>query len=144
MDYKNSVLAGLVGGVAMGLIMALLGSTPMVAELVAPNSALWGWVSFLVVSAVLGVLFTMVFGSRLSRGNMNPLGGGLLYGFIWYLLGPLTLWPGLMGMGLQWSGAGISGSVNSLVGHLIFGAVLGWVYQRLSNQSVGTRATPAS
>ncbi len=144
MVYKNSLLAGLAGGVAMGLVMALLGSTPMVAELVAPNSMVWGWVSFLVVSAVLGVLYALTLGNRLSRGSLNPWGGGLLYGFIWYLLGPLTLWPALMGLGVQWSGAGITGSVNSFVGHLVFGAVLGWVHQRLANRSISSATSAAS
>ncbi len=63
----------------------------------------------------------------------SGVGYGLGYGVIWWLLGPLTLMPLFMGMGLgvNWNVAAMTDGMPSLVGHLIYGAVLGSLYVRL-------------
>ena len=50
------------------------------------------------------------------------------------MLGPLTLMPLMLGMGLgvNWNLAAATKFLPSLMGHMIFGAVLGASYARLA------------
>ena len=52
---------------------------------------------------------------------------------IWWLLGPLTLMPLFMGMGfgVNWNPGAATEMLPSLVGHLVYGAILGGLYARL-------------
>jgi len=143
LDYKNSVLASLAGGVVLGIIMSFIGGMEAVAGLVGGTSVLVGWIVHLVISVLLGLGFGYTLARRVTTGRMGALWAGLLYGFVWYILGPLTLMPLFLGQGIQWSGAAISGSYTSLIGHLVYGLVLGWTYQRLSGRST-TTGTPVS
>jgi hypothetical protein len=61
-------------------------------------------------------------------------GGGVSYGFLWWVLGNLTLLPVLLGEAPRWGAAALAESCPSLVGHLAYGAVLGLVYQRLEER----------
>lgn len=130
MDYKNSVLASLVGGVVMGIILTLTGSLTAVALLVGSSSILVAWIVHLVISAALGLVYAGVYDNWVKQ-RMKPLAAGLLYGFVWYLLGALTLMPLVTGLGLQWSAAAVAGTLDSLVAHLAYGLVLGWARERL-------------
>lgn len=132
-DYKISVMASLAGGVVLGLLMTMTGSMAQVAGLVGSDSAFAGWVVHLVASAVLGVIFALSLGERVAAGQMPAIKAGLIYGLVWYALGALTLLPFLTGAGPQWSAAGITGSFDLLVGHLAYGAALGYAYQRLAS-----------
>jgi len=60
-----------------------------------------------------------------------------VYGFAWWILGPLTLMPFFMGMGLgvNWNVTAMSAAMPSLVGHLIFGAILGVTYRVLHTRA---------
>jgi uncharacterized membrane protein YagU involved in acid resistance len=105
------------------MLMQMMGMIKMIAGMMGSDSALVGWAVHLAISAMFGIGYALVFG-RFNR----PWLGGLIYGFIWYVLGPLTLMPLMTGMGLQWSVAGVTGSMPSLMGHLIYGLVLGLVF----------------
>ena len=65
------------------------------------------------------------------------MGSGLAYGFSWWILGPLTLMPFLTGMGLgvNWNVTAAGQALPSLVGHLIFGGVLGVTYHWLQGRT---------
>ena len=54
---------------------------------------------------------------------------------IWWVLGPLTLMPLMMGMGLgvNWNLGAAQAMLPSLMGHVIFGLLLGFVYSRGEN-----------
>ncbi len=72
-------------------------------------------------------------------GPPAVMGFGLAYGGAWWILGPLTLMPLLMGMGfgVNWNAAAAAGMLPSLVGHLMYGGVLGLVYAWLRHRDVG-------
>ncbi|MCI0542368.1 hypothetical protein L0Y69_01245, partial [bacterium] len=81
----------------------------------------------LVISAITGAAFGFVFGHRaLERGKGIMF--GLLYGFIWWFLGPLIIMPLWLGMGFQLSVAGMAMALPSLWGHLVWGFLLGLIY----------------
>ena len=122
-------VAGLFGGLAFGMVMGVMGMLPMVAQLVGSSSAAVGFLVHLVNSAIIGGAFGFFFGER-SRTATSGLGFGLAYGLLWWFLGPLTLMPVFLGMGVKWSIAGIGMALPSLWGHLLYGAITGWVFWR--------------
>ena len=71
-----------------------------------------------------------------ASGLRGGVASGLVYGVTWWILGPLTLMPLFMGMGLgvNWNVAAMTAAMPSLVGHLIFGAVLGVTYRWLEGR----------
>ena len=74
-------------------------------------------------------------GPSAVTGRATGLATGLLSGVVWWLLGPLTLMPLSMGMGLgvNWNLTAATNMLPSLMGHAIFGLVLGLVYSRGEN-----------
>jgi hypothetical protein len=45
-----------------------------------------------------------------------------------------------MGFGVNWTGSAVAAAMPSLVGHLIFGGVLGATYHWLETRTFGARA----
>ncbi len=133
MNVKNLQLgayAGLVGGMVFGAMMAIMGMLPMIGQMVGHPSALTGFGVHLFISALIGISFAALFHS-LVHSTAGGVGYGLLYGGTWWLLGPLTLMPLLMGMGLgvNWNTEAALAMLPSLVGHLVYGVILGSWFQ---------------
>ena len=126
-------LAGLVGGVVFGAMMGMLGMLPMVAGLIGSKEAGVGLILHLVFSAIIGAGFGLSFGNRATTLGQGAIWGGL-YGFIWWLLGPLLIMPSMMGMGPQFGMALAPPMLMSLIGHLIYGVLTGLVYPRISQR----------
>ncbi len=100
--------------------------------MVGSSSSVVGFVIHMVNSAIIGAAFAVVLGGMVA-GMGSGVGYGLGYGVIWWLLGPLTLMPLFMGMGfgVNWNLEAATDMMPSLVGHLIYGAILGSLYVRL-------------
>ncbi|UKY54715.1 DUF1440 domain-containing protein [Streptomyces inhibens] len=126
----HGVIAGLAGGVIFTGVMVAVSLLPLVATLVGSESAVVGLAIHLLVSQVVGVTYAVFFRRR-SFDPASGIGWGVSYGFLWWILGNLTLLPVLLGAAPRWSAAALAVSFPSLVGHLAYGAVLGLVYQRL-------------
>jgi hypothetical protein len=133
----HGIYGGLVGGGVFGMLMAMMGMLPMIGGMVGIPSALAGFVVHLVISAAIGGSFAVLLDASGQRGG---IASGLGYGFAWWILGPLTLMPLFMGMGLgvNWNLAAMTAAMPSLMGHLIFGAILGASYRWFEGQA-GTR-----
>ena len=133
-SIKHGVYGGLAGGVVFGAMMAMMGMLSMIGSMVGVASAWVGFVVHLVISATIGGSFAVLLGASGLRGGVES---GLVYGFTWWILGPLTVMPFFMGMGLgvNWNVTAMSAALPSLVGHLIFGAILGVTYRRLQNRT---------
>lgn len=124
------VIGGLVGGVVFGVMMGMMRMLPMVAKLIGSESASVGFVVHLVFSSIIGVIFVTVLPyvgvAVADLGDwLSALGYGLVYGFAWWILGPLLIMPVWLGMPPQLSGEGIKKAMPSLLGHLVYGALLG-------------------
>ena len=135
-NIKLGVYGGLAGGVVFGAMMGMMGMLPMIGKMVGHPSAVTGFLAHLVISALIGASFVVLFHDFI-RGASGGLGYGLVYGGAWWFLGPLTLMPLMMGMGLgvNWNAAAASQMLPSLVGHLIYGAILGLSYGWLGNRT---------
>lgn len=118
---QEGVLGSLAGGVVFGLLMQMMGMISMIAGMVGSTSAVVGWLVHLVISAIFGVVYGLV--AKEAWGVVQ----GLIYGAILWVFGPLIVMPAMMGMPLFMVN---QGSLASLMGHLIYGAVLGWVFAR--------------
>ncbi|MFI1398225.1 hypothetical protein [Streptomyces sp. NPDC020681] len=110
-------LAGLVGGLVFGAVMAQIGFLPTVAALVRADSPALGFAVHLLIAAVIGAIF----GVLVAR-QQELLLWGLAYGFLWWFLGPLTLLPVLLGDPVAWDVATARALIPSLLGHLAYGA----------------------
>lgn len=118
----HGALAGIGGGLAFGILMAMMGMLPMVAMLVGSDSAAVGAVVHLAISTLLGAGFGLVVPfTRLWA----LLGAGVAYGVIWLILGGLLLMP--LGLGMPVFQMGAS-AMQSLIGHLIYGIVTALIF----------------
>ena len=144
-DIKLGIYGGLIGGLLFGAMMAKMGVLPMIGKMVGFPSAGVGFLVHMGNSAIIGAAFAVLF-SHLIRSTISGLGYGLTYGGIWWVLGPLTLMPLFLGMGLgvNWNGAAVIQMLPSLVGHLVFGAALGLTYARFRNRTVVSPSVPVT
>ncbi|WP_380165583.1 hypothetical protein [Jannaschia sp. R86511] len=127
------IVGGLAGGVAFGLMMQLMGMLGMVGMLVGTESLAVAWLVHLAISAVIGAGFGLLLAPRV-RGLGLGLGLGAAYGLLWWVLGPLLLMPAAMGMPVLTVDA-VAG--QSLLGHLLFGLVLGAVVAQSRRRAPG-------
>jgi hypothetical protein len=143
------VVAGFAGGVVFGLMMTMMtapapdgGRVPMmamVAQVVGSASLGVGWAYHLFNSALIGGLFGWILGPRV-RGTLAGAGWGALYGFVWWVLGALVLMPILLGMPAfapPLMAPMRPVAAGSLVGHVVFGVVLGVAFVWLRDRRVG-------
>lgn len=127
----RGAVAGLVGGMVFGMMMQMMGMITTIAMLVGSHSVPVGWLVHLVVSAGLGAGFGLVVGTRVGTWPAG-LGLGVAYGMVWWVLGGLIAMPLALGMPVMhldvmaW---------ESLMGHMIYGAVLGLVAHLLGRHS---------
>ncbi len=140
-DMKLGAYAGLAGGVAFGGMMAIMGTLPMIGKMVGDPSAQTGFLVHLVISVVIGVSFSTLF-RRFVNDASSALGYGLLYGGAWWFLGPLTLMPWILGMGpaANWNASAAAQMLPSLVGHLVYGAILGIIFLWLKGRGNAQQA----
>ncbi len=142
------IVAGLIGGLVFGIMMQMMtaptpdgGQIPMmvmVAMVVGSQSLVVGWLYHLFNSAVIGAIFGWLLGSRI-HGYGSGLAWGAAYGVVWWILGALILMPVLLGMSpfapllmppMQ------PVAIGSLIGHIIYGLILGgafvWLYEKFA------------
>lgn len=121
------VIGGLAGGLVFGVMMAMMGMLPMVAALIGSESAAVGFGLHLVNSVIIGLGLTVVLGGMLTTYGRGAV-IGLLYGAFWWVLGALLIMPLMLGMppfGID------TAALMSLLGHLIYGLILGVVAVRV-------------
>ncbi len=145
-ELKWGAYGGIAGGLIFGMLMGMMGMLPMIGSMIGQPTAAAGFAVHMANSVIIGVGFAIVLG-RFVSGTPSGVGIGLAYGGVWWILGPLTLMPLLMGMGLgvNWNAAAAAAMLPSLVGHLMYGGVLGLVYAWLRQSDVDAiLATTAS
>jgi uncharacterized membrane protein YagU involved in acid resistance len=126
----RGAVAGLLGGAVISQLM-LRGAVPEVAErLTGSNGPLAGIAVNLAIGVAIGVSYALLF-RRLGQDVTCALGWGLSYGFLWWILGPLTLLPALLGGDPEWSATAAGGSLSALAGHLVYGGCLGVAFHLL-------------
>jgi hypothetical protein len=79
------------------------------------------------VALLIGAAFGLLFQSDV-RGLGSSMGWGLGFGMFWWFFGPLTVFPLSGGNELDWSADQGAALFGSLVGHIIYGLILGVIY----------------
>jgi hypothetical protein len=120
------VIGGLAGGAVFGFLMAQMGMFSMIASMVGSDSAGAGLVIHLLISVAAGVGLTVLFAGKFltsyGKGAVTGLVYGVLWWVVWWGVGGLLITPLMLGVSvftLEFM-AGMT-----LVGHLMYGAVLG-------------------
>jgi hypothetical protein len=145
-------LAGTMAGIVFGVLMQMMnaptpegGSMPMmamVAMVVGSKSIVVGWLYHLFNSAFIGALFALALGGRI-HSTASGLLLGAVYGLAWWVLGALVLMPLMLGMPAF---APIRMpmmqpvALGSLMGHLLYGLILGVGFVKLHHPSPGAVA----
>ncbi len=129
-------LAGIVGGWAFGQWMEKAHFFPLIAGLVGSSSPGLGKTLHFVFAVIIGATFGLLF-QRDVRGYGSSAGWGLAYGIFWWFLGPLTLKPILQAQAPDWSLAHGQELFGSLIGHIVYGLIVGVIYAALDRLWVG-------
>lgn len=116
-------VAGAVGGVVFGASTAVFGMLPTIASIVRTGSALTGFGMHMLFAVIIGAAFGLLV-VRLRFRVREMLFWGLVYGAVWWFLGPQTLLPLFRGMPVDWSTAGAGALLPSLIGHLFYGTTV--------------------
>ncbi len=123
-------LAALTGGLVFSLVMVQIGFLPRVAALAHGSSPLLGFVVHLAISALIGGTFGILFHYEAPTAGAG-IAWGLVYGLMWWFIGPLTLMPILLGGSFTWSMQAADLLMPSLIGHLLYGGVTAAVFMGL-------------
>lgn len=129
---KGGVVGGIIGGVVFGMMMQMMGKIPMIAMMVGSESMAVGWIIHMIISIFTGVIFAFIFGEKI-KSTLDGVKFGTIYGFIWWILGPLFLMPLILGMGAQFASAFSLENMLGLMGHIIFGIIIGITVARYKN-----------
>jgi uncharacterized membrane protein YagU involved in acid resistance len=84
---------------------------------------------------IIGVSFALLF-QREARGYGSSMACGVAYGIFWWFLGPLTILPLWSRQPLDWSSSHASGLFGSLIGHIVYGVIVGLLYAAIDRLSV--------
>jgi len=136
-DIPKGLLAGLVATIVLSLLMvlkAMMGLMPqldlpkMLAGMMgSPDMPIVGWVVHFAIGIVVYGVAIAALGSKLP--GSSRVGHGVMLGIIGWLIMMVVLMP-MAGAGLFGMNMGVMAPMMTLVLHLIFGAVLGWIYGR--------------
>jgi uncharacterized membrane protein YagU involved in acid resistance len=116
--------------------MAQVNFYPLIASLVGSDSAAIGFTLHLVFAVIIGATFGVLF-QRDLFGFGSSLGWGMVYGLFWWFLGPLTILPVWQGKIPDWSWEHAAALFGSLVGHIVYGVIVGLVYAAVDRLWVG-------
>jgi len=87
------------------------------------------------IAVLMGVIFGILF-QRDVRSYGSCMGWGVGYAILWWFLGPLTLLPLITRTPLDWSADNGSAVFGSLIGHILYGMILGVTYATLDKMWV--------
>lgn len=124
-------IAGIIGGIAFGKWMEQVNFFPLIATIVDSTSRDVGVALHYIFAILIGASFGVLF-QRDIRSFGSSLGYGMVYGLFWWFLGPLTLLPLLLGQKPDWSVTQGTAVFGSLIGHIIYGLLVGLFYAALN------------
>lgn len=119
--------SGLLGGTIFGRWMSAGDFFPLLAGLGVIHSHETTVALHFGIAILIGATFGLLF-QRDVRGYGSSMGWGLGYGIFWWFFGPLTVLPMLARAGLNWSADQGSALFGSVVGHILYGLILGVAY----------------
>src|SRR5713101_1464202 len=122
--------AGTLGGLIFGRWVSSGDYFPLLAGFGELSSRSMTIALHFAIALLIGVTFGLLF-QRDVRGYGSCMGWGLGYAIFWWFLGQLTLLPLAAHRPLDWSADQGSAVFGSLVGHILYGLILGVTYATL-------------
>jgi uncharacterized membrane protein YagU involved in acid resistance len=123
----GGTLAGVAGGWAFGKWMEQVNFFPLIAGLVGSTSRMIGESLHFLFAVIIGISFAFLF-QREARGYGSSMACGTAYGIFWWFLGPLTILPLWSRSPLNWSTNHARELFGSLIGHIVYGVIVGLLY----------------
>ena len=123
-------LAGLLGGFIFDRWMSAGEFFPLLSGLSDLPSRTSSLTLQFLIAVLMGVIFGLLF-QRDVRSYGSCMGWGVGYATLWWFLGPMTIFPLLSRTALDWSSEGASAMFGALVGHILYGLILGVSYATL-------------
>jgi len=136
--WKAGVIGGLGGGLVFGGMMTMM--MPDIIEMAIPgmyglDGGVAGWTIHMAHSAVLGVVFAAVATAvpQYTDTTSKSLAAGVVYGVVlWAVLATFVM-PAWVGAVLPMNPPVPDINPMSLVGHIVYGGLLGMLYAAFSN-----------
>ncbi len=121
-DMRRGIVPGVIAGYLF-LAYAGSGMQDMVGGMIGAD-AFVGFILHIVISIVIGALYTGVFMQYVNLGNnlVNIVVGGLIYGLIWWIIGGNIVMPVVSGGEILQLSIG-----PSFYGHIVFGHALAFL-----------------
>ena len=119
--------ASATGGLLFSFVMYETGALTHVAALVGGTSPVLGLLVHLLISALIGMSYGVLFRREAPDAGAG-LAWGLVYGLAWWFVGHLTLFPVLLGKPFMWTTEAANLGLPSLIGHLTYGAATATVF----------------
>jgi uncharacterized membrane protein YagU involved in acid resistance len=137
-SFTKAIVAGISATVVMTLFTYMGGVMNIKMDIPAMLGSMFGgnltigWIMHFMIGTILSINYGLIFYSNV---NINPLWlRGAVFGLLPWLMAQILVMPMMSVMnGMPFSSGLFSGSIMmamaSLVGHIIFGAVLGSIYK---------------
>lgn len=155
LNVPKAIVAGLVGTLAMTFIMVMapmMGMPKM--DIAASLGSMFGgappapgtaaWIAGLVMHLMIGTVVLSILYSVATDylPKANPVLKGLIFGVVVWLIAQLMVMP-MMGAGVFSSRMpqGTMMAMGSLIGHLIYGGILGSIYGQTRTAAGGLQVT---
>lgn len=132
MNTRRAFVAGIIGAVAMSLIMVFLRALGIPLHIesqlaAALGTRIWavGLIAYLLIGAVIGLGYALVFEYVLNEAGVGP---GLLVGACHTIFAGFA-WATIGGPGSFWHLLGVSGIAALFMLHMTYGAIVGGLYR---------------
>ena len=130
-SWGRAIVAGGFAGMLAGFVFGQWVSSgnyfPLLAGYGELNSRTATMLLHFAVALLIGATFGILF-QKDVRGYGSSMAWGLAYGIFWWFLGPLTLSPLAARLPLDWTADQGTNLFGSLVGHILYGLMLGVTY----------------
>jgi hypothetical protein len=127
--------ASVVGGSLFTVVLLVTGSLQGMASIFGGSSLALGVVINMIVSAFIGMSYGLLFRHEAPDAG-SAIAWGLVYGLLWWFIGPMTLLPILLGGSFSWTTGTAASLLPSLIGHLIYGATTAVTFLALERRHV--------
>jgi hypothetical protein len=130
-SWGRAIVAGGLAGMLAGFVFGLWVSSGNYFPLLAGYGELGSRATTVVLHFAIALLIGATFGILFQKdvlGYGSSMAWGLAYGILWWFLGPLTLSHVVAGVQLDWSAEQGTNLFGSLVGHILYGLLLGVAY----------------
>jgi len=131
--FWHGAVAGIIAGIVFAIFLYMGGMLEMLGGMVNMPTKAGGILVHAVVSIISGIVFAFIFGWWITSW-LWAIVLGLVFGIGMWIAGPMTLLPYFAAdepLFSKWNLAAVQQNIPPLVGHIIYGFVLGIAYYAL-------------